>query len=68
VALSVFNAGVWQSAQPTFVNWCWPRPMEVAPPGVSGDGLGGARKRWKLAKFSMAPIWRTLEVTLGTLA
>src|SRR5262249_16045826 len=24
------------------------------PPGVSGDGLGGARKRWKNANFSIA--------------
>ena len=36
---------------------------------MSGDGVGGARKRWKLAKFSMALIWRTLAVTsLGTVA
>jgi hypothetical protein len=36
--------------------------MDAAPPGWSGEGVGGARKRWKLAKFSMAPIWRTLTV------
>src|SRR5216684_7122443 len=28
--------------------------MEVAPPGVSGEGVGAARKRWKKANFSIA--------------
>jgi hypothetical protein len=69
VALPVVSVGVWQCTHPTFAN-CWrPRAIDNEPPGVSGDAVGGARKRWKLAKFSMAPISRTLAVTsLGTVA
>ena len=33
-----------------------PRPIEEAPPGLVVDGAGGARKRWKLAKLSIALI------------
>ena len=33
-----------------------PRPIEFEPPGVSGSGFGGARKRWKLAKFVTAGV------------
>src|SRR5262245_42092843 len=31
-----------------------PLLIEAAPPGVSGDGVGGARNRWKKANFSIA--------------
>ena len=48
------SVGVWHSAQPTLANRLLPRPIESAPPGVSGEGVGGARKRWKFAKFWIA--------------
>src|SRR6185295_12493325 len=51
VALPVLIEGVWQSAQPTLENRLLPRPIEAEPPGESGSGFGGARKRWKFAKF-----------------
>ena len=31
-----------------------PLLIEVAPPGEYGDGVGGARNRWKNANFSIA--------------
>jgi hypothetical protein len=49
--------GVWHSAQPTSEKPCLPRAIETdEAPGKLATGVGGARKRWKLAKFSMAPI------------
>jgi len=30
--------------------------IDEDPPGVSVDGVGGARKRWKLAKFWIAVV------------
>jgi len=36
---AVSSAGVWHSAQPTFTNRLLPLAMEVAPPGVSGEGV-----------------------------
>ena len=48
--------------------------MESAPPGVSGEGVGGARKRWKKANFSIALIASrgvapsVLVTSLGTVA
>src|SRR5216684_7313826 len=46
--------------------------METAPPGVSGEGVGAARKRWKKANFSIAlsagsgVVASTLVTLLGT--
>src|SRR6267142_740924 len=64
----VWSCGVWQSAQPRFVNWLRPRLIENDDALVKLDtGVGGARKRWKFPKLSMALIWPTLAVTsLGT--
>src|SRR5262249_20685517 len=50
----VVSVGVGQSAHPTLTNSERPLVMEVAPPGVSADGVGGARNRWKKANFSIA--------------
>ena len=50
----VRSVGVWHSAQPALTKWLRPRAIDAEPPGVSGDAFGGARKRWKLAKFSIA--------------
>src|SRR2546428_9153903 len=49
-----------------------PLAMEAAPPGVSGEGFGAARKRWKKANLSIALIAcsgvaaSTLVTLLGT--
>ena len=43
------SVGVWQSAQPVLAKSCLPLLIDVEPPGVSVDGVGGARKRWKSA-------------------
>ena len=43
-ALPVVNDGVWQSAQPTLLKSVRPAAIEGAPPGVVGDGVGGASK------------------------
>src|SRR6267142_300286 len=70
VVSRVLSVGVWQRAQPTIVNSWRPWPIEVAEalPKLA-TGVGGARKRWKLAKPSMGLTWRTLGVTvLGTVA
>ena len=49
--------GVWHNAQPTSANRCLPRAIENDEAPVKlVTGAGGARKRWKLEKFSMAPI------------
>src|SRR5437899_9717515 len=50
----VFNVGVWQSAHPTLTNSERPLLIEVAPPGMFVEGVGGARNRWKKANFSIA--------------
>src|SRR5947209_19152058 len=55
-ALPVRIDGVWQSAHPTRENMSLPRAMDDAPPGVSDDGRGGARKRMKNANFSIPPM------------
>src|SRR5216683_1941431 len=70
----VVRVGVWQSAHPVLTNKLRPLLIEVAPPGVSGDGVGGARNRWKKANFSIAPspagvVVTSVSVTsLGTVA
>ena len=70
----VRRVGVWQSAQPTSAKSCRPLAMEIEPPGVVVDGVGGARKRMKKANFSMAltvavPPTAAVSVTsLGTRA
>src|SRR5882672_2362560 len=74
VDLLVVNEGVWHSAQPTLVNNCLPSAIESAPPGVSDEGTGGARKRMKFANRSMAPstsigvVASKLVTSLGTVA
>ncbi len=45
----VFIVGVWHALQPMDENSALPRAMEAAPPGVSVEGAGGARKRMKFA-------------------
>src|SRR6266852_4127912 len=54
VDLLVVNEGVWHSAHPVLVNWLLPLAIELAPPGVSGEGIGGARKRMKIENCSMS--------------
>src|SRR5712692_1932554 len=50
----VVNLGVWQSAHPTAVNTVLPFAIEDAPPGVSADGVGGARNRMNIANLSIS--------------
>src|SRR2546430_12094202 len=38
------------------LNKLLPFAMDAAPPGVSGEGVGGARKRMKKPNFSMSLI------------
>src|SRR5207253_6773212 len=51
------SEGVWHSAQPMLVNSFLPCAIEsdVAPVKIV-TGVGGARKRWKLAKLTIAGI------------
>src|SRR5580765_430372 len=70
VLSGVLSVGVWQRAQPTSVKrW---RPLAIEndeAPGKLVTGVGAARKRWKLAKLTIAGSARTLGVTsLGTVA
>src|SRR3982074_74177 len=51
---SVWSVGVWHSAQPTLTNRLPPLAIDVVPPGVSEEGVGAARKRWKKANLSIA--------------
>src|SRR5229473_4001234 len=73
-ALPVLSVGVWQSAHPVSVNSFRPLAIESAPPGVSGEGAGAARKRAKKANFSIALITSravlpsVLVTSLGTAA
>ena len=46
----VVSEGVWQTAQPMALNSDRPLLMDVEPPGVVVEGVGGARKRMKFAK------------------
>src|SRR5436309_2405375 len=70
--LPVLSTGVWQRAHPMFVNTRRPLAIDTDPPGVSDDGVGGARKRMKKANFSRAllvsrPVAAVVFVTsLGT--
>ncbi len=50
----VWSAGVWHKAQPMLANSWLPWLIEVDPPGLVVDGVGGARKRMKKENFSMA--------------
>jgi hypothetical protein len=52
--LPVVKLAVWQKAHPTALNTFLPLAIDGAPPGVSGDGAGGASRRLKNANFSMA--------------
>jgi hypothetical protein len=52
--LPVVKLGVWQKAHPAELNTFLPLAIDGAPPGVSGDGAGGASRRMKNANFSMA--------------
>src|SRR5712664_2706764 len=56
VVLPVLSVGVWQSAHPVLLNKLLPFAMDGAPPGVSGEGVGAARKRMKNANFSISLI------------
>ena len=55
VELLVVNEGVWHSAQPMSTNFCLPFAIDVAPPGVFGEGCGASRKRMKFANLSIPP-------------
>src|SRR4029077_2578404 len=46
---AVFNDGVWQRLQPTALNRLLPFAIDVDPPGVVVDGVGGARSRMNIA-------------------
>src|SRR5204862_6873511 len=56
------------------LNKLLPFAMDAAPPGVSGEGVGGARKRMKKPNFSMSLIASRAEgavvsvVLFGTVA
>ena len=43
---------VWHVAQPIALNSALPLAIEVAPPGVVVDGIGGARSRMNCANAS----------------
>ena len=70
----MLNDGVWHSAQPTSMNFCLPFAIEVAPPGVSGEGRGASRKRMKIENLSIPPSTSTgvaaskLVTSFGTVA
>ena len=49
----VVNDGVWHCAHPTAVKGPLPFVIDVAPPGVVAEGVGGARKRMKNVNFSI---------------
>src|SRR6185503_15982178 len=74
VDLLVVNDGVWHSAQPTSANFCLPFAIEVALPGVFGEGCGASRKRMKFANLSTPPSTSTgvaaskLVTSFGTVA
>src|SRR3569833_2608058 len=48
----VFMLGVWHTAQPIELNNDLPLLMEVAPPGVVVEAIGGARRRMNCANPS----------------
>src|SRR5215471_535039 len=56
VDVPVVNEGVWHSAQPILLNTCLPFAIDVAPPGVVVEGVGGARRRMNSANFSMSVV------------
>src|ERR1043166_9391314 len=68
----VVRLGVWQSTQPAVTKSSLPRPIEALPPGVSGEGVGGARNFMKKANFWMplltsgALVMSRLVVSFGT--
>src|SRR5215467_3996986 len=74
VDVPVVNDGVWHSAQPMLLNSCLPFEIDVAPPGVVVEGVGGASKRMNNANFSMsvvassAVVASMLVVSLGVVA
>ena len=47
------NDGVWQLLHPTMAKTFLPFAIDATPPGLSRDGVGGARKRMKNENFSM---------------
>src|SRR5436189_1624479 len=46
----VLRVGVWQVLQPMALNRFLPLVIDVEPPGVVVDGVGGARRRMNIAK------------------
>src|SRR5262245_31754742 len=66
----VLRVGVWQSAHPTSLKRVLPLLTEkLLAPLKLDTGVGGASKRWKLAKLSMALIVCTFSTaSLGTVA
>src|SRR5580658_1236211 len=48
------SVGVWQVAQPMDLKSAAPAAIEVAPPGVLVDGVGGASKRINSANKTMS--------------
>jgi hypothetical protein len=53
----VVREGVWQAAQPMELKSDFPLAMEVEPPGVVVEGVGGAVRRMNMANFT-----RSLDV------
>ena len=48
------NVGVWQLAQPTARNNRRPLAIDVAPPGLVVDGVGGANNRMNMANITVS--------------
>ena len=51
--LPVVKVGVWHRAHPTDWNEMLPFVIDVCPPGIVVDGVGGARNRMKSLNFSI---------------
>src|SRR5689334_3766526 len=54
--LVVVSDGVWQTVQPIEANSARPLLIDVEPPGVVVDGVGGASRRMNMAKATVSLI------------
>src|SRR5216117_2226843 len=50
----VASDGVWQTLQPMALNRARPLLIDVEPPGVVVDGVGGASSRMNMAKATVS--------------
>src|SRR5262245_59708390 len=70
----VVNDGVWHCEQPILLNVARPFLIDVAPPGMVSDGVGGARNRMKNANLvgplmaSAGSVASVSVVSFGTVA